>query len=167
MGKKRRRRSRNRNDNRPKTPITYQTGDMFADTSKIKAMAFGCHPEGELNTELTIRFRNKYPDLYAEYLRRCEANEFQLGQTMQYQTRDGMMVFVLGTQKDKYMTMASGKQIESAFQSLREQMEEHNITSIAMPPIGSGIGALYWHKARRNLERVFKDWQGAIYVYMR
>lgn len=151
------------------SPLEYVSGDMLAEANKVKAIAFGCHPEGVMNTELTLNIRNKYPDVYEEYLRRCNADprEFDIGQAMAWQTRDGMWVFVLGTQKDKYLSLASNRQIESAFRAMREQLEEHEITTLAMPPIGGGLGALYWHKSRKNLERVFKGWKGMIYVYVK
>jgi O-acetyl-ADP-ribose deacetylase (regulator of RNase III) len=156
-----------RSSDRKKSPITYIAGDFFDNEQDVKALAFGCHPEGEMNTELTIKLRTKYPDLYAEYLRRCEDNAFKPGEIIAWEARDGMRIYMLGTQKDKYMSMASGKQIERAFRAMREGMEEAEVTKIIMPPVGSGLGALQWHRARRNLERVFKDWKGEILVYMK
>lgn len=149
--------------------IQYVSGDMFAETHKFKAMAFGCHPEGVMRTELTLKFRTKYPDLFDEYKRRCETepSEFNLGDAMMHRTRDGMTVFVLGTQANIFLALATAEQIEAAFKKMREQMEQENITTLAMPPIGAGLGALQWSKSRRTLERVFQGWDGQIMVYVK
>ena len=162
-----RKRGRGKRSKQSKSPITYADGDLFANEQEAKAIAFGCHPEGEMNTEITIKLRNKYPDLYAEYLRRCEDKSFKPGSLISWEARDGMKVFILGTQKDKYLAVASGKQIERAFRSMREEMEAAELDKIVMPPLGSGLGALQWHRSRRNLERVFKGWNGNIFVYMK
>ncbi|MFW5748608.1 MAG: macro domain-containing protein [Chloroflexota bacterium] len=153
----------------PPSAIDYVTGDILANENNARAFAFGCNAEGVMNTELTLKFRHKYPDLHEEYLRRCHAEpaEFDVGDVMKWRTREGMWVFVLGTQADQYLSLASSKQIDQAFQHLREQVDAENIDSIAMPPIGGGVGALRWAHSRRSLERAFKGWKGKLYVYMK
>lgn len=164
----RKRRSKEKENNQPSV-IQYVTGDVLAGEHPVKALAFGCHPEGEMNTDLTLRFRSRYPDMFVEYQRRCQSDpaEFGPGESMMVESRDGTVIFVLGTQTNKYLSLASQKDIETAFRTMRQQMEEANITSLGMPPIGAGLGALQWRSSRRDLEKVFKGWQGQIFVYVK
>lgn len=170
---RRRRSNRERERDNEETQIAsfieYVDGDMFSDDHQAKALAFGCHPEGVFNTELTLQMRLKYPELSSEYERRCQADppEFQPGDVIMSRGRDGRAVFMLGTQKDKYLTLATEQQIEQAFRTLREHLDQEGIDTLVMPPIGGGLGALNWHRSRRSLERAFRDWTGKIMVIMK
>ena len=147
--------------------IQYLEGDFITNPERAKALAYNCNCEGEMNTTFAVQFRNRYPQMYEEYRRLCEANEFRPGDVFLWQARDGMWVFNVATQDDKFLKLAGRRKLERAFTEMRKQAEENDINSIAMPPLGAGIGGLYWGKTRRLIERAFKGWKGTLYVYVK
>jgi O-acetyl-ADP-ribose deacetylase (regulator of RNase III) len=48
---------------------------------------------------------------------------------------------------------------------MRARAEREDVRSIAMPRIGVGYGGLSWRRVRKIVERVFADWEGALWVY--
>jgi len=147
--------------------IQYIVGEMFTNENRARAFAHNCNCEGVMNTQLAVQFRNRYPKMYEEYRRMCEAEEYKPGDVFLWQARDGMWVFNVATMEDRFLKLANRKTLEKAFREMRKQAEENSIESIAMPPLGEGIGGLYWGRTRRLLERAFKGWDGTLYVYVK
>jgi O-acetyl-ADP-ribose deacetylase (regulator of RNase III) len=148
-------------------PIHYIVGDLFANENNAQAYAYDCNIEGVVNTDCAIQFRSRYPKMMDEYQRLCAVEELDSGDVFLWQARDGMWVFNVATLETQFLKLANRKSIERAYRKMRKQAEDNNIESIAMPPVGGGIGGLYWGKSRRSLERAFKGWDGNLYVYMK
>lgn len=147
--------------------IEYVAGDLFANQHHAKAFAIDCNTEGVMNTQMGIAFRQKYPLMYQEYLRRCEATpaELKLGDTFLWQGSDGTLIFNLAIHTSRFYTIAQNNIVENAFREMRKIADAESIASIAMPPLGGGMGNLNWDKSRRALERAFGKWQGKLFVY--
>ena len=47
--------------------------------------------------------------------------------------------------------------IESGLQALVEEVRKRNIHSIAIPPLGCGLGGLRWSDVRTKIEKAFQD----------
>jgi len=149
--------------------INYVAGDLFANENNAKALAVDCNTEGVMNTQMGIAFRQKFPLMFQEYHRRCEANpaELKLGEVFLWKSVDGTMIFNVAIQTSRFYTIAQMNIVENAFREMRKVADAEGITSIAMPPIGGGMGNLNWDKSRRALERAFGKWQGRLFVYMK
>jgi O-acetyl-ADP-ribose deacetylase (regulator of RNase III) len=148
-------------------PIEFITGDLFANRSHARALAHGCNCRGSMGAGVATGFRDRYPEMYAEYRRKCKAKprEFNLGDAWLWQARDQPWVFNLGTQEGVWRARASYEAIETALRSMRQQADNEGITAIAVPRIGAGYGGLSWTKVRAVVETVFGDWSGTLYVY--
>lgn len=148
-------------------PITFITGDLFANRFHARALAHGCNCQGSMGAGVATGFRQRYPAMFTEYRRHCKAQprEFNLGDAWLWKAEDRPWVFNLGTQEGVWRARASYQAIETALASMRQQADREGITSIAVPRIGSGYGGLSWKKARAIIEKVFADWPGALYVY--
>ena len=112
-------------------------------------------------------FRERYPEMYGEYRRRCKAQprEFNLGDAWLWKDDEKPWVFNLATQEGVWRARASYQAIEAALTSMREQADREGVRSIAIPRIGAGHGGLSWKKVRAIIEQVFGDWPGRLYVY--
>ena len=148
-------------------PIEFVTGDLFANRFQARALAHGCNCRGSMGAGIATGFRDRYPDMYAEYRRRCRAEprEFNLGDAFLWKADDQPWVFNLGTQEGVWRARASYEAIDAALRSMRQQADREAIGSIAIPRIGAGYGGLSWKKVRAVIEKVFADWPGTLYVY--
>ncbi|TVR19370.1 MAG: hypothetical protein EA396_12720 [Anaerolineaceae bacterium] len=152
---------------REPSPVELVTGELWLNVVEAQLVALEFNPEGEVNTQLTIAFKSKYPELYAEYTAACDSGDFQPGTALIRQARDGLHVAMLCTQRDKYLGLADDKQIQSAVSDLHAYITEQAISSVTMPPIAAGIGLLNWPRVRRIIERQFTGWDGKIHVYVK
>jgi O-acetyl-ADP-ribose deacetylase (regulator of RNase III) len=150
-------------------PIRYLSGDLLENENNAQAFAINCNCEGIINTIMAVQFKNRYPTMVEEYRRLCAADPPQLtpGDVFLWRGRDGQWVFNVATQDDPYLKLVNRKALEKAFAQMRKLAEENEIESIAMPPVGGGIGGLYWGKTRRIIERAFKGWKGTLYIYVK
>jgi O-acetyl-ADP-ribose deacetylase (regulator of RNase III) len=147
--------------------IEYVSGDLFVNRHNARALAHGCNCKGAMGAGIARGFRERYPDMYEEYRRRCRAepSQFNLGDSLLWKTDDKPWVFNLGTQEDFRGCRASYQAIEKALETMKQQADEEGIRSIAMPRVGSGYGGLPWDNVRPIIERVFDNWPGTLYVY--
>jgi O-acetyl-ADP-ribose deacetylase (regulator of RNase III) len=112
-------------------------------------------------------FRDRYPEMYEEYRRRCKAQprQFHLGDAWLWKADGQPWVFNLGTQEGVWRARARYEAIEAALGSMRQQADRAGITRIALPRVGAGHGGLSWRKVRALIEKVFADWPGTLHVY--
>jgi O-acetyl-ADP-ribose deacetylase (regulator of RNase III) len=148
-------------------PIEYVSGDLFANRFGARALAHGCNCQGSMGAGIATGFRDSYPEMYAEFHRRCKATPraFNLGDAWLWKADDKPSVFNLGTQEKVWRARASYEAIETALGRMREQADREGIASIAAPRIGTGYGGLSWKKVRVIVDKVFADWAGTLYVY--
>lgn len=147
--------------------IHYVSGDLFSNDHGARALAHGVNCKGSMGAGIAIGFRERYPEMYEEYRRRCKATPRELnpGDCLLWKTGEQLWVFNLATQEDYWRSRATYEVVERALAGMREQAEAEGILTIAMPRIGTGYGGLSWKKLRAIVERVFDGWQGTLYVY--
>ena len=148
-------------------PVEYVSGDLFANRFGAEAFAHGCNCQGSMGAGIAVGFRQRYPEMFAEYRRRCKAEprEFNLGDAFLWKCDDRPSVFNLGTQEHYWHDRATYEAIEASLRQMREQADAEGIRSIAMPRVGAGHGGLSWKKVKAVIEKVFGDWAGTLYVY--
>ena len=147
--------------------IQYVSGDLFVNRYQAQALAQGCNCRGSMGAGIAVGFKERYPQMYEEYRRRCKADprEFNPGDVFLWQADALPAVFNLATQEDYWRSKATYERVEIALTEMYRQAESAGITSIAMPRIGAGYGGLSWNKVKVVIERVFADWSGTLYVY--
>jgi O-acetyl-ADP-ribose deacetylase (regulator of RNase III) len=147
--------------------IKYVSGDLFVNRVGAEAFAHGCNLQGSMGAGIAKGFRERYPEMYEEYRRRCKARSrrFNLGDSFFWRAIDQASVFNLGTQERYWRCRASYEAIDGALKKMRGQADEMGIRTIAIPQIGTGYGGLSWKKVRAIIEEVFADWPGTLYVY--
>lgn len=148
-------------------PLHYVSGDLFANRCGAQALAHGCNCQGVMGKGIALGFKARYPQMYAEYRRRCKADprEFNVGDAFLWREDGKPAVFNLGTQENTRNSRATVESIERCLRNLRATADQERISSIAMPRIGAGLGGLAWETVRAIIERVFSDWSGDLYVH--
>ena len=148
-------------------PVCYVSGDLFVNRYQAQAFAQGCNCKGSMGAGIAVSFQERYPEMYAEYRRRCKADprQFNVGDVFLWKADDKPWVFNLGTQEGYWRSRATYQAVEQTLQGMKQRADEENIRVIALPRIGAGYGGLSWKKVRMIIERVFGEWSGTLYVY--
>lgn len=132
--------------------VTYiEKGNIFK-LAGVCAYAHGCNCAGAMGRGIAVQFKERYPEMYKEYVRRCRTGEFLPGTIYLYE-KAGEAVFNLATEKHWRL----GAELSFVEQSLKEMMElahAHGIDRIALPRIGAGLGKLDWDEVKTVINRV-------------
>jgi O-acetyl-ADP-ribose deacetylase (regulator of RNase III) len=132
--------------------ISFKTESLFR--SDADAYAHGCNVKGRMGSGIAVRFRDLFPAMYEDYVSRCRAGGFVLGEGYIFRNDSGPHVINLATQDESGAGIAY---VEKSFQWLRDSYRELGIQRVAMPKIGTGNGGLHWEIINSLLEDAFLD----------
>jgi O-acetyl-ADP-ribose deacetylase (regulator of RNase III) len=132
--------------------IEFRTGDIL--DADVEALVNTVNCVGIMGRGIALQFKNNFPENFKAYKAACEREEVQPG---------AMFVFETGTLTNpKYIINFPTKRhwrgksriedIESGLKALIEEIRGRNIRSIAIPPLGSGLGGLDWADVRPRIE---------------
>jgi O-acetyl-ADP-ribose deacetylase (regulator of RNase III) len=112
---------------------------------------------GFMGKGVALQFKKAYPENFEAYQKACRAEEVQPGR---------MFIFDRGSMLDvKYIINFPTKRhwkgkslyedIETGLAALVHDVRRLKIRSIAIPPLGCGLGGLDWSRVRPMIERAF------------
>jgi O-acetyl-ADP-ribose deacetylase (regulator of RNase III) len=121
--------------------------------AEVEAVVNTVNTEGIMGKGIALQFRKAYPENYEAYQRVCKVGEVQPGR---------MLVFDLNTltpprhiinfpTKRHWWHMSCMEDIEAGLIALVAEVRRLGIRSIAVPPLGSGLGGLPWPEVRRRI----------------
>ena len=121
------------------TQLIHKTGNIF--TSHAQGIGHGVNTRGAMGAGIALQFRDKFPDMYAEYDYLCSTGLLLPGETHIYPMGGGRFIYNIASQdlpgpNARYVWLLSGlvRAIEHAI--------ENNVAVIALPRLGSNIGGL-------------------------
>ncbi len=97
---------------------------------------------GIMGKGVALAFKRKYPEMYRDYVARCDRGEVEVGKPYIYKVEDHIVVNF--PTKRHWRSVSRLSDIETGLWHLREHLNEWGITSIALPPLGCGNGQLDW-----------------------
>ena len=91
---------------------------------------------------VAVEFRRRWPDMHAEYVRRCAAGELSLGDVFTWETPD-VVIHNLATQRRPGADARLGAIASSVTDALADT-ERRGLPALGLPRLGAGIGGLNW-----------------------
>src|SRR3954470_15226933 len=146
--------------------IRYATGDILK--ADVEALVNTVNCVGIMGRGIALQFKNAFPENFKAYAAACSRDDVQPGR---------MFVFETGTMTNpKYIINFPTKRhwrgksrmedIESGLRALVAEIRRRGIQSIAIPPLGSGLGGLRWPDVRARIEAALTDLEGVdVVVY--
>lgn len=116
-------------------------GDLFQSKAQTLVNTVNC--VGVMGKGVAQEFKKRYPDMFEDYERRCEAKLVKLGKPYLYKDVLGTRIINFPT-KDHWRSSTRIKDVESGLDFFVSHLKEWGVTSIAMPPLGCGNGGLDW-----------------------
>lgn len=131
--------------------IEFRVGDILAADAEAIVNTVNC--VGIMGRGIALQFKNAYPANFKAYEAACARGEVQPGR---------MFVFATGTfTNPKYIVNFPTKRhwrgksrmedIDSGLAALVGEIRARGIRSIAIPPLGSGLGGLNWADVRPRI----------------
>lgn len=142
--------------------IQVTTGDMFE--SGAQTLVNTVNTEGVMGKGIALQFRKRFPDMYEDYVRRCERGEVELGRPYIYKERLYPWIINFPT-KTYWRSISRLEDIVQGLDYLREHYREWGVTSLAVPPLGCGEGGLEWRVVGRVLYRSLSMFDIPVVLY--
>ena len=132
--------------------ITYKTGDIFKEEADAIVNTVNC--VGIMGRGIALQFKKRFPDNFKIYAAACKQKEVMPGKMFVYET--GSLIgpkYVINFPTKRHWRGASRMEdIETGLQDLAEVITKLNIKSVALPPLGCGLGGLNWDEVRARIE---------------
>jgi len=129
--------------------ISFREGDLFA--CGAPALAHGVNCKGVMGAGIAVQFRQRHPEMYKSYRRRCLRGEMIPGDILSWREPACPVVFNLATQQLPGPFARPWMVAAAIGRMITEAHHDYKIHEIAMPLIGCGIGGLTENDLRRCL----------------
>jgi len=129
-------------------------GNIFESKAQTLVNTVNC--VGVMGKGLALEFRNRFPDMYKDYVLRCERGNMKLGRPYLFRRTVLPWVLLFPTKQD-WRSVSCLADIEEGLRYLQLNYRDWGITSIAVPPLGCGLGELEWHIVGKALYRGLKE----------
>lgn len=143
--------------------VIFGSGDIFL--AEEDCIAHGCNCEGIMGAGLAKQVKKHYPESFKEYRDRCLDGNFTPGGLF-FDKRFDKPLLHMATQE----TIKEGAKIEYIEQCLKKLMvfyRTYEISSVALPKIGAGLGGLFWEDVKGKIVKLFLEHSLEIHVYER
>ena len=137
--------------------ISYIHDDIFNANAEALVNTVNC--VGVMGRGIALQFKKRFPENFTEYERACKRHEIVPGKMFVYPT--GNMLnprFIINFPTKRHWRGASRlEDIETGLSALKETIIANNIKSIAIPPLGAGLGKLDWNIVKSKIETALQD----------
>jgi uncharacterized protein YwgA/O-acetyl-ADP-ribose deacetylase (regulator of RNase III) len=107
---------------------------------------------GVMGKGIALEFKRRFPDMFEDYVKKCDRNQVKLGEPYPYNLDDGRIILNFPT-KEHWRSASRLDAIVKGLKILRARYRDWGITSIAVPPLGCGNGQLEWRVVGPTLHR--------------
>lgn len=146
--------------------ITYTSGDILR--ADVEAIVNTVNCVGVMGRGIALQFKKAWPDNFKLYAAACKQNEVKPGSMFIVET--GQLAnpkYIINFPTKRHWRGASKiEDIEQGLAALAQDIKQKGITSIAIPPLGAGLGGLEWAEVRQRIEVALRDLEGVeVLVY--
>ena len=145
--------------------IRYMTGDILRCEADALVNTVNC--VGVMGRGIALQFKKAFPRNFDDYKNACDRGEVMPGK-MFITERNALTTprFIINFPTKRHWRGKSRiEDIESGLVDLRKQIESRGIQSIAIPPLGSGLGGLNWLDVRKRIEAALTGTDAEIIVF--
>ena len=136
--------------------IRFKTGNILDED--IEALVNTVNCVGVMGRGIALQFKNAFPENFKAYEAACKKNLVKPGEMFTFETNrlTNPKYIINFPTKRHWRGKSRIEDIRSGLDSLAQEIRERQIKSIAIPPLGSGLGGLDWIKVRTLIEEVLR-----------
>ena len=140
--------------------IEYKTGDIFGEDVEALVNTVNC--VGVMGRGVALQFKRAFPANFNAYAEQCKLGEMQPGQVFVFEPEHlGNPRYIINFPTKRHWRGKSRMEdIDSGLASLVSEIKTRRIRSIALPPLGSGLGGLDWSQVRPKLVEALENLDG-------
>ena len=120
--------------------MIVKIGNIFE--SKCTTIANTINCVGVMGKGIALEFKNRYPQMYSDYVSRCKKELVKPG--VPYIYKDEKITILNIPTKDHWRSPSRLSYVIDSLDWFIKNYEKYNIKSVAFPPLGCGNGGLSW-----------------------
>ncbi len=138
-------------------------GDILKSKAQTLINTVNC--VGIMGKGIALEFKKCFPEMFKDYVERCERKEVKPGVPYIYRTLFPPQIVNFPT-KDHWKSVSRISDIERGLQHLLRDYKEWGVTSVAIPPLGCGNGQLEWRVVGPLIYRYVRQMDIPIEMYV-
>jgi O-acetyl-ADP-ribose deacetylase (regulator of RNase III)/uncharacterized protein YwgA len=146
--------------------IKYITGDILE--SEAQALVNTVNTVGVMGKGIALQFKKAFPHNFKAYSEACKKGEIAIGKSLiikDISLNTGEKIIINFPTKKDWRKPSEYSFIAEGLDDLVKVLEEYQIRSIAIPPLGAGNGGLEWEKVKKMIEQKLAKLDTEILVY--
>lgn len=127
--------------------------------AQVEVLVNTVNTQGIMGKGIALQFKKAFPEMFKDYQKACKNGEVQIGRVHIYETKSltGPRFIINFPTKKHWSESSSLDYIKSGLKSLIEEILFRGIKSIALPPLGCGLGGLKWENVFPLIEEAFAN----------
>lgn len=141
--------------------IRYRSGeDILASDAEALVNTVNC--VGVMGRGIALQFKKAYPDNFRAYASACKLSEVRPGRMFVFDTGrlTNPRYIINFPTKRHWRGKSRMEDIESGLNALVTELRNRDITSVAIPPLGAGLGGLPWSEVQARIEATLANLPG-------
>ena len=144
----------------PEPAIEFKTGDILRADAEALVNTVNC--VGVMGRGVALQFKRAFAENFRVYQAACRKGEVRPGRMLVYET--GQLTnprYIINFPTKRHWRAKSRlSDVEAGLGALAMEIEQRGITSIALPPLGSGLGGLDWNVVRQKIQQSLAGLEG-------
>lgn len=142
--------------------IIYKTGDIFKSSAQVITNTVNC--VGVMGKGLALAYKKKFPEMFQDYKTKCDKGKVNPAQPYLWEN-DSIQILNFPTKRHwKQNSLLSD--IEEGLKYLSKNYAQMGISSLALPPLGCGLGGLDWSDVKNLINKYLGPIEDLdVYVY--
>ena len=137
--------------------------------TRAQAIAHGIAANDPMSEGLALSLHEEFPSMHKDFHHWCHNSHPAPGAAWMWGGPEGVRIINLITQEGGYghgarPHKATVKYVRDSLKALNKIIEE-GITSVALPKLATGVGALSWDEVRPLIEERLGDLKIPVYLY--
>lgn len=134
----------------------HQRGNILQAEADALVNTVNC--VGVMGRGIALQFKNAFPQVFKEYAAACKKEQMQLGKVMVHDLNrlEPPHYVISFPTKGNWRGKSHLADIQNGLESLVAEVTRLKIESIAIPPLGCGLGGLDWGTVRPLIEAAFE-----------
>ena len=133
--------------------IVYKTGDILEEDTEALVNTVNC--VGLMGRGIALQFKKAWPENFKAYAAACQRHDVKPGSMFVFET--GRLTnprYIINFPTKRHWRGKSRiEDIEAGLEALVAAIRTRGIRSVALPPLGAGLGGLDWVEVRPRIER--------------
>ena len=134
-----------------------ETGKGNLLKADVEALVNTVNTKGVMGKGLALQFKRAFPDAFRDYDRACRAGEVEVGRMHVVERLTSPRYIINFPTKKHWRGKSKLDYIEAGLADLLRVVREREIESIAIPPLGCGLGGLRWEDVGPRIKSAFEE----------